>query len=208
MEAYKQPSWYVRYVDPATVSPEQLEAWRKETEECDKANRQILKERQEKYKLIMDLIKQVYGENSDSYKYMRKKYLGFIPSFSFSDLERRIMAAREEIAKKEKEKVYQIEHQALMGRAVVWLQAKGKTLGVDFSIGDAICGANALAAEEEIARKKESGIWRGFNGQNCDGPCEGWDGVSHRCQCGNRRVDWTSGDNHSFECPHVYGEAY
>ena len=44
-----------------------------------------------------------------------------------------------------------------------------------------------------------------FDGNNCnDGSnnclksgmsCEGWDGESHRCECGNRRVDWEFNDD-------------
>lgn len=39
-----------------------------------------------------------------------------------------------------------------------------------------------------------------FEGQNCNDfqdeeVCSGWDGLSHRCECGNRRVYWeTYGD--------------
>ena len=33
-----------------------------------------------------------------------------------------------------------------------------------------------------------------FDGQNCSGPCSGWDGESNRCECGNRRVDWSWDD--------------
>jgi len=29
----------------------------------------------------------------------------------------------------------------------------------------------------------------GFEGENCDTSC-GWDGMSRRCHCGNRRVSW------------------
>jgi len=33
-----------------------------------------------------------------------------------------------------------------------------------------------------------------FSGMNCmdwdDRVCEGWDGMSRRCECGNRRVGW------------------
>ena len=36
-----------------------------------------------------------------------------------------------------------------------------------------------------------------FDGFNCNDvgdpdaePCPGWDGISHRCECGNRRVSW------------------
>jgi len=53
-----------------------------------------------------------------------------------------------------------------------------------------------------------------FDGMNCndylsaDGvECEGWDGESRRCECGNRRVYWaTYGDNTSGFI--AYAEAY
>ena len=46
-----------------------------------------------------------------------------------------------------------------------------------------------------------------FDGWNCDdwnedGYCEGWDGISRRCCCGNRRVDWV------WENGILYAEAY
>jgi hypothetical protein len=50
-----------------------------------------------------------------------------------------------------------------------------------------------------------------FNGQNCDDlgddwnngvPCTGWDGLSRRCNCGNRRVSWI------VEGEFAYGEAH
>lgn len=48
----------------------------------------------------------------------------------------------------------------------------------------------------------ESGIvWHDFCGNNCEGPCRGWDGVSRRCDCGNRRVCWA-------DEAHSYAEAY
>lgn len=33
--------------------------------------------------------------------------------------------------------------------------------------------------------------WYEFDGnENCDESCRGWDGLSNRCDCGNRRVYW------------------
>lgn len=56
--------------------------------------------------------------------------------------------------------------------------------------------ADALPAPGELI---------GFEGDdNCDGSCGGWDGVSSRCECGARRVEWTS----DVGCFYVYGEAY
>ena len=47
-----------------------------------------------------------------------------------------------------------------------------------------------------IKRKLKSsyGVPLDFAGNNCNdisgNSCDGWDGKSRRCQCGNRRVDW------------------
>ena len=46
--------------------------------------------------------------------------------------------------------------------------------------------------EEQIIAEAmpAAGEFIGFEGMNCDDPCAGWDGKSHRCECGNRRVYW------------------
>lgn len=46
-----------------------------------------------------------------------------------------------------------------------------------------------------------------FDGMNCndfaeEDYCDGWDGISRRCNCGNRRVDWI------WESEILYAEAY
>jgi len=56
-----------------------------------------------------------------------------------------------------------------------------------------------------VKKLKEAGTMFGFDGQNCD-HCEGWDGYSRRCQCGNRRVSWTI--DGTFEKPYLSGVAY
>lgn len=97
---------------------------------------------------------------------------------------------------------------AYRDKAVCWLIARGKRYGHDFTVEGAIGLAEQIAFEEAVARQKTIWMWHGFEGQNCDGPCDGWNGVDQRCQCGNRRVSWTQGDGHTFEHPSVYGEAY
>lgn len=49
-----------------------------------------------------------------------------------------------------------------------------------------------------------------FSGWNCEEErnCLGWSGVEHRCECGNRRVEWVAEE---LKEPGVYflrGEAY
>jgi hypothetical protein len=114
----------------------------------------------------------------------------------------------EEAKKIEAGKESAAKYAAFQQEAVQWLLAKGKKLGEDFAIIDAVDHANELAYDEEIARMKASGGFIDFNGKNCDGPCGGWDMSGHRCDCGNRRVSFTTGYSHSFKQPHVYAEAY
>ena len=55
--------------------------------------------------------------------------------------------------------------------------------------------------------KKENGC-DDFNGMNCDdGDCGGWDGESHRCYCGNRRVMLLT-EQRTDGTWVAYGEAY
>ena len=52
-----------------------------------------------------------------------------------------------------------------------------------------------MATTEEEAVEKvrpKDGEFIDFVGNNCDGPCSGWDGESRRCECGNRRVGFTT----------------
>jgi hypothetical protein len=50
------------------------------------------------------------------------------------------------------------------------------------------------AVQDKIAQFEKTGEYYDFSGQNCDGPCPGWDGSSRRCACGNRRVSWVCDD--------------
>lgn len=56
---------------------------------------------------------------------------------------------------------------------------------------------------ERRAELERTGEFVSFSGQNCD-DCIGWDGVSRRCSCGNRRVSWTC-DAWSTQ---IYAEAW
>jgi len=96
---------------------------------------------------------------------------------------------------------------ALAVRAVDWLRARGKEPGRDYEAGQAIDVANDLAAEEEQKRMVADGPIEFCGDDTCEG-CDGWDGESRRCSCGNRRVGWERGDGHTFETPYVYAEAF
>lgn len=88
----------------------------------------------------------------------------------------------------------------LLAEAVAYLTKEGKIAGKDFELVNAVSEANSLAYELEVESKKGHGPFR-FGGDDYCERCEGWDGESHRCQCGNRRVGWTRGYGHSFKSP-------
>jgi hypothetical protein len=69
-------------------------------------------------------------------------------------------------------------------------------------------------AEEAIQARIDADDVDEFEGMNCNDyldddrmECLGWDGVSRRCYCGNRRVSWETGQysNGKF---YAYGVAY
>lgn len=65
--------------------------------------------------------------------------------------------------------------------------------------------ANECKFTQLLLEQPKNYMLEDFSGKNCD-DCEGWDGSSSRCQCGNRRVRWEySGD---FENMEIYGEAF
>lgn len=107
-------------------------------------------------------------------------------------------------------KAFQVSLSKYRDGAVCWLLAKGHTYGKDFTSDTAIQVAENIAYVEEVARRTsvDEVIWWDFVGQNCDEPCQGWDGVSHRCECDNRRVTWVQGIGHTYDVPSVYAEAH
>lgn len=127
-------------------------------------------------------------------------------------MERRTKEAEEVKAKAESEKAEALKRaeaaRQLENEAVIWLLARGKEIGKDFAVADAVAVANEIAYNEEIERKANADEMYSFGGDDyCEG-CSGWDGKSHRCSCGNRRMSWVQGDSHTFKNPYIYAEAY
>lgn len=68
--------------------------------------------------------------------------------------------------------------------------------------------------EEAIQAGIDAGGVDEFDGMNCndyleDGAdeCTGWDGVDRRCDCGNRRVSWETGQYNNGKF-YAYAVAY
>lgn len=79
---------------------------------------------------------------------------------------------------------------ALLGEAIIWLQARGRVLNADFTVGNAITTANNAAFDEWAQAQADSGEPVEFDGCNCDDSDCRWYPGARRCQCGNRRVAW------------------
>lgn len=113
-----------------------------------------------------------------------------------------------ENAKAENEKRAKALADPLLAEAIAYLGSKGKKVGIDFTAETARQEADSLAYELELERLKEDGGPFDFSGDDSCESCDGWDGESHRCSCGNRRVSWAQGYGHSFKNPYVVAEAH
>lgn len=205
---YSMPKWYTIYWTADKVTTEMLAEWEKDTVAVNESNTTLFKEKAEKYhKLMVDAIL-LFGEKSAEIKYLMKARPMRPQHYDFSQVKSKVDLYRAQVAREAEQKICNERHEALKTRAIIWLQKEGKVLDKDFSLANAILTANNLAFLKEVERLKSKTTFYFFEGQNCDGPCNGWDGVSNRCECGNRRVSWQAGMSHTFEQPYVYGEAY
>jgi hypothetical protein len=124
----------------------------------------------------------------------------------------RMVKEKEEKEKAEAfKKEMEVKQSELLNQAIAYCLENGRTFGDGLSVENAIQVANDIAFQKEVARKEtEIGDgYIGFDGQNCEDECAGWNPqVSHRCECGNRRVSWTGGWSSDFRNMDIYAEAY
>lgn len=162
----------------------------------------------------MPFVKQKRGLSKDRVADARltcKRWLD-LPShikLNIESLEKRLAEHQKQ---KDKEKQALEEKQnndKYLGEAIQYLLDHGKVVNQDFTINDAINSANYVAFEIEHQRRiaEMNGALIGFSGMNCDN-CEGWDGTSRRCSCGNRRVSWEKGFGADFKNMYIHGEAW
>lgn len=197
----------------SSVTDEMLSIWEKENKECEEHNKDLTTQVKEAREKMISNAVFIWGEKSNVVRYLSKTRIS-LPSLTFFDsIKDKVLKARED----EKQRVLNINSQQklieLQGKAVQYLISKGKIINIDFTIDNAISGANTLAYEEAVLKKQkeltETQTYIDFNGSdNCE-DCKGWDGSSHRCQCGNRRVGWNSDYTNTdfFLNPHIYAEA-
>lgn len=210
---YIVPDWW--FSSPKDVNCDWIAEQEKVVEQCNELNTIQEKVFGKEIDDIKHKIGELYGTSSNMYKHFARKCRSEFEwkpnldgalnrhkeAYKKKNSEREIKAKKEE-----KEKKYN----KLVEEAIAFCIEHGKMIGVDFTLDDAVGCANTIAfekiVEERLKEHAEHGVFFDFNGQNCDGPCEGWDGSSRRCQCGNRRVSWDHEGN--FQDMYVYGEAY
>lgn len=195
------------------VTDEMLSIWEKENKECEDHNKDLTTQVKEAREKMISNAVFIWGEKSNVVRYLSKTRIS-LPSLTFFDsIKDKVLKARED----EKQRVLNINSQQklieLQGKAVQYLISKGKIINIDFTLDNVLSIANTLAYEEEVYKKQkelaETQTHIDFNGSdNCE-DCKGWDGSSHRCQCGNRRVGWNSDYTNTdfFLNPHIYAEA-
>ena len=195
-----------------TVTDEMLAEWKMVCDECNTHNKYIEDVLLERHLRMREDAIYIWGDKSKVYKYVMNAVRPYKPENEFELISHLVMKARSDEEKRLLEVEKSNEESKLRGKAVEYLLNRGKKINEDFEVDWALSEANKLAYEEEKTRRitdvAESGNLMDFNGQNCE-ECDGWDGISRRCDCGNRRVgwDWYECDD-SFLEPFIYGEAY
>lgn len=128
----------------------------------------------------------------------------------------KVQDAQKELKEKEDQAKLEVDYRnneeiKLTEEAAIYLQEHGRVLGKDFSLETAIFVADNVAFElekERVLTEKNFSFFSFTGNDNCNENCAGWDGVSHRCDCGNRRVDWEFDTGHSFKNPSICAQAY
>ena len=128
----------------------------------------------------------------------------------FMDEDRR----KEEKAALEAKKQLELDEikkqETLKQEALMWLADNYpyEKIGVDFDLAGIVEYANGLAFEAAIQSERAEHQYCEFLGNDYCENCDGWDGISKRCQCGHRRVSWERDGDFSFKNPIIFAMAY
>lgn len=100
-------------------------------------------------------------------------------------------------------------NEELRDEAVAFLTERGHDVPARDAVVEA---AETVAFNECVANEAPTaGVFNiAFDGaENCgyDGDCGGWDGVSNRCECGNRRVYWETSYGTTFKNMYIMAMA-
>lgn len=127
------------------------------------------------------------------------------------EMRERMAKEKEEKAQAEaRKKEMEAKQLDLLNQAIAYCLENGRTFGDALTVESAIQVANDIAFRKEVARReREIGDeYIDFEGQNCEDECSGWHPKAHRCECGNRRVDWTEDWDSDFRNMSIHAVAY
>jgi|LakMenEpi03Aug12_release.lakeMendotaPanAssembly.Ray.scaffolds.fasta_scaffold480909_1 hypothetical protein len=131
-----------------------------------------------------------------------------------SSYQTRERAEREKAERESQNKILkqrEEEKTTLINEAIEYCISNGRIFNKDgFTVDTAISIANDIAFQKEVNRREEEigDNYIDFSGQNCEDECSGWNPRDRRCECGNRRVDWSDSWSSSFKDMAIYPEAY
>lgn len=205
----ENPFYYTQYITLEMMNQDFfakcIDAFEKHKKEVEEYNNT----QTESFNKAINAAKEVWGEKSRVISYM-KKYKPFtLYAKSFDNLKKLYEDEQARLEKVRKQEIDKIAINEKKTKAVLWLQEKGKILGKDFTVDEAIYRANCFAFDEAKKEKEKMEGYIEFIGNDYCENCKGWDGKSGRCQCGNRRVSWSAGNTFSFENPSdIFPEAY
>lgn len=173
-----------------SITDEELAACKAEIEVLKAEAVEDNKVIQEFWGTFHSLGKAFFGDGTKERRYldnnMRAPRVDFMGEFRF--LEEEVKRARQKKAEEEHAKQREEHQNSRLQKAILFLQGEGQVLGQDFTLDNAVQQAVELTVKKAIAKRIASG---GPFDHSCCDSCDEWDGVSHRCSCGNRRMSWS-----------------
>ena len=193
------------------ASEESITAWEEEAKKIDADNRLIYAQLKVAHRELVSTTINIFGVYSKEAKYIQKTSPPEYPIIDVTFVRSQVKKIKDAKEAKEKHVLEEYNAQYAAGCAISYMIAEGNVFGVHFQASNAVTCATQYAFEKELARRlaelEETGDLISFDGQNCD-DCDGWDGFSNRCACGNRRVSWEPDYSHSFLNPSIIGSAH
>lgn len=195
----------------ANITDQQITEIENEIKAVDNYNTSVQAYNNDLIKLAKDILFQL--NNANLIKYLNKEANTERPDYTWwhynpcnQNIKELVKAAKQRIAWRENVKKQEEASKNIINEAIKYCFDNNKKIGEDFTVDNCIDIANEIAYEKAKQELMQNNEYIDFNGQNCDGPCKGWDMIERRCECGNRRVSFCC--EGGFKRPIVYGEAY
>lgn len=215
------PQWYNDYKKvkgtdtipvESFITDDMLAKWEQMEKEDKERRSATIRSEVDEFERTRDNLLEFFSSNSKEYKYISKVRYPYPFSFcySVSEIKKAVEKYRAAIIKEKVEAAEKADKAIYVGEAIQYLISKGKVLNVDFDIDNAVDKATQLAFDDFsskwFAENTNKDVFFDFYGNNCEGPCKGWNPGNHRCECGNRRITaYPEGD---FKNQYMVKEAY